>query len=51
MAQKNPFSEYQLFNLLSDPKETSPLLFPEKEKELQSKLSEHIQKSGKIPWQ
>jgi arylsulfatase A-like enzyme len=51
LVQKNPFSEYQLFNLLSDPKETSPLLFPEKEKELQSKLSEHIQKSGKIPWQ
>ena len=51
LVQKNPFSEYQLFNLLSDPKETSPLLFPEKEKELQSKLTEHIQKSGKIPWQ
>jgi arylsulfatase A-like enzyme len=51
LLQNNPFTPYQLFNISEDPKETSPLLFPEKFTELQSKLTEHIQKSGKIPWQ
>lgn len=51
LVQKNPFSPYLLFNLVTDPKETTPIQFPEKTKELQNKLTEHIQKSGKIAWQ
>jgi arylsulfatase A-like enzyme len=51
LTQKTPFSEYQLYNLLNDPKETTPVKNPEKFNLLKAKLMKHIQKSGKIPWQ
>lgn len=51
LAQQNPFSAYQLFDLLKDPNENTPLEFPEKYAELKKKLTKHIQQSGQIPWQ
>jgi len=51
LVQKNPFSPYQLFNLLEDPTENSPLNFPEKFNFLKKALAKHLQESGKIPWQ
>ena len=51
LVQKNPFTPYQLFNLLEDPTEKIPLNFPEKFNFLKKALAKHLQESGKIPWQ
>ncbi|MFT6881487.1 MAG: arylsulfatase A-like enzyme [Marinoscillum sp.] len=49
--QNSPFEPFALYNLTQDPMEQEPLVDKEKEKELLKKLTEHIQQSGKIPWQ
>jgi arylsulfatase A-like enzyme len=51
LLQRNPFSEYELFDLSMDPSETKPLQRPKMKRELQKKLTQHIQNSGGIPWQ
>jgi arylsulfatase A-like enzyme len=51
LLQNNPFSPYQLFDLLEDPKETTPINLPAKELSLFKELTKHIQTSGAIPWQ
>jgi arylsulfatase A-like enzyme len=51
LLQNNPFSPYQLFDLLEDPKETTPINLPDKESILFKALTKHIQTSGAIPWQ
>lgn len=51
LLQNNPFSPYQLFDLLEDPKETTPINLPAKELFLFKELTKHIQTSGAIPWQ
>ena len=51
LVQKNPFSPYQLFNLLQDPKETIPIENSEKSTILKKNLMKHVQKSGEISWQ
>lgn len=51
LLQNNPFSPYQLFDLLEDPQETNPINFPDKELSLFKALTKHIQTSGAIPWQ
>lgn len=52
LLQNTPFEHYQLFNIMEDPFEKKPLasdspLF----KELMYELSQHILRSGMIPWQ
>lgn len=52
LVQNSPFEEFQLFNIAVDPLETNPLNDRPKEfKELRYELSQHIRRSGKIPWQ
>jgi arylsulfatase A-like enzyme len=51
LLQNNPFSPYQLFDLLEDPKETSPINLPAEESTLFKELTKHIQTAGSIPWQ
>lgn len=51
LLQRNPFSEYELFDLTQDPFETTPINLPEIEGYLKKGLTKHIQNSGKIPWQ
>lgn len=52
LVQNSPYEEMQLFNLDTDPKEQIPLKQnSELYKELRDKLSQHIRRSGKIPWQ
>jgi arylsulfatase A-like enzyme len=51
LLQKNPFSNYELYNLRIDPLEKNPIDFPEKYKLLKTKLTKHIQETGRIPWQ
>lgn len=50
-VHKNPFSAYQLFDLLVDPSESNPIKDDKKQDELKKKLTKHIQQSGQIPWQ
>jgi len=51
LVQANPFSPYQLFDLVKNPKETVPINLPEKKQSLFKILMNHIQSSGSIPWQ
>jgi arylsulfatase A-like enzyme len=51
LLQNNPFSPYQLYDLLEDPLETKPIDLPDKEQYLFKALTKHIQTSGAIPWQ
>lgn len=51
LVQKDPFSKYKLYNLLTDSIETSAIKNPEKLQLLKANLTKHIQKSGKTPWQ
>jgi arylsulfatase A-like enzyme len=51
LLQNNPFSPYQLFDLLEDPKEITPIKLPAKELILSKELTKHIQTAGAIPWQ
>lgn len=51
LLQNNPFSPYQLFDLLKAPLETKPINFPAKELFLLKELTKHIQTAGAIPWQ
>jgi arylsulfatase A-like enzyme len=52
LIQNTPFEDFQLFNIETDPLETKPL-DPNMEqfKELKYGLSQHIRKSGAIPWE
>jgi len=51
LLQRDPYSNYELFNLSKDFGETSPIHFPEIEQSLITPLTKHIQNSGKVPWQ
>jgi len=52
LVQNTPYEELQLFNLDSDPHEAFPLeVNAESFKALKDGLSQHIRKSGAIPWQ
>jgi arylsulfatase A-like enzyme len=51
LLQNNPFLPYQLFDLLQDPHETTPINLPAKELILSKELTKHIQTAGAIPWQ
>ncbi|MCH1478608.1 MAG: sulfatase-like hydrolase/transferase [Crocinitomicaceae bacterium] len=52
LVQNTPFESMQLFNISTDPFETNPLDSNHKMfKMLRYDLSQHIRKSGKIPWQ
>jgi hypothetical protein len=51
--QNNPFSPLELYNLKSDPQETTDLATksPNEFKDLSTKLQKHIQRGGRTPWQ
>lgn len=52
LLQNTPYENLQLFNIHSDPLEKVPLnTDSEQFKNLKFELSQHIRKSGKIPWQ
>jgi arylsulfatase A-like enzyme len=52
LLQNTPFENYQLFDLESDPFEQHPLEESLQQYiDLKSELSQHIRKSGSIPWQ
>lgn len=51
LLQKDPFSEYELYNLINDPNESSPLNNLDVEQNLKKLLTKHIQTSGRISWQ
>tara|TARA_B110000114_G_scaffold106419_1_gene111841 strand:+ start:10335 stop:11669 length:1335 start_codon:yes stop_codon:yes gene_type:complete len=51
LLQRNPFSNYELFDLINDPNETSPINLPKVEMALKKALTKHIQASGKVQWQ
>jgi len=53
LLQNSPFAPQELYNLAEDPKEEHNLieLEPEKFKELNGLLMEHLQEAGKVPWQ
>jgi arylsulfatase A-like enzyme len=51
LLQRNPFSEYELFDLKFDYKESQPIENVEMKNILQKQLTKHIQKSGLTPWQ
>lgn len=52
LVQNTPYEELQLFNIESDPLEKIPLDANQAQfRELKSGLTEHIRKSGAIPWQ
>lgn len=53
LMQNNPFSPLELFNLKSDPQETTNLATkaPKVFNELATKLQKHIQRGGSVPWQ
>lgn len=52
LLQNTPFEDFQLFNIVADPLEKSPLdkNLPQF-RELKSALSQHIRISGAIPWE
>jgi arylsulfatase A-like enzyme len=52
LVQNTPFENYQLFDLENDPSEKDPL--PESHEMfeiLKTRLREHIQQAGAVPWQ
>ncbi|MGI9550396.1 MAG: sulfatase-like hydrolase/transferase [Aurantibacter sp.] len=53
LLQNSPYEEYELYNLRKDPLEQKNLIErePEKYKELNALLMEHIQIGGRTPWQ
>ncbi len=53
LLQNSPFQKQELYHLAEDPYETSNLIesHPEKYKELNALLRQHIQKAGRVPWQ
>jgi len=52
LVQNTPFEPMQLFNLETDPGEQIPLKeISEKFQNLKYRLSQHIRRAGKIPWQ
>lgn len=52
LVQNTPYEKLQLFNIHSDPMEKFPLnTDSEQFKNLKFELSQHIRRSGKIPWQ
>ena len=52
LLQNTPFEPLELFNLKNDPVEKIPMnINSEKFNELRYNLSQHIRKSGNIPWQ
>jgi arylsulfatase A-like enzyme len=51
LLQRNPFSDYELFDLTIDPNELTSKSIPLEEQPLRQVLMKHIQTSGKIPWQ
>lgn len=52
LIQNTPYEPFQLFDIVSDPFETNPLDENSEEfRMLRYELSQHIRKSGAIPWQ
>lgn len=52
LVQNTPFESLQLFDIVNDPFEKTPLQDNADElRELKIKLSQHIRKSGAVPWQ
>jgi len=53
LLQNSPYEAYELYNLEEDPLEENNLMEaqPEKYKELNKLLMQHIQKGGQVPWQ
>ena len=53
LLQNSPFEAQELYYLPDDPKETNDLLEnePDKYKELNQILMQHLQVAGKVPWQ
>lgn len=51
LLQRNPFSDYELFDLSKDPNETTPIHLPLIALPLFQALTKHIQNSGKVSWQ
>lgn len=53
LLRPNPFSPYELYNLNTDPRETTNLVDTERKKadELVKLLMEHIRRGGSVPWQ
>jgi arylsulfatase A-like enzyme len=51
LLQRNPFSGDELFDLINDPNETSPINLPKIKMALKKALTKHIQTSGKVQWQ
>jgi len=50
LLQANPFTPYELFDVLNDPQEATPIHDIDKEQSLLKELTKHIQTSGSIPW-
>lgn len=52
LVQNTPYEKLQLFNLVSDPLEKSPLDENSKQfRDLKFNLSQHIRRAGRVPWQ
>ncbi len=53
LLQNSPYEPYELYNLKNDPMEKQDLLSiePEKYRELNTVLMQHIQMGGRTPWQ
>ncbi|MEM9588879.1 MAG: sulfatase-like hydrolase/transferase [Planctomycetota bacterium] len=53
LMQNNPFEPLELYDLDTDPKETTDVIgqFPKVAAELKRALSAQIQKGGQVPWQ
>jgi arylsulfatase A-like enzyme len=53
LLQNSPFAPPELYNLTEDPYEENNLIEfePEKYRELNAMLMQHIQEAGKVPWQ
>lgn len=51
LLQNSPFEPFKLYSIKTDSLEQKPIEDEGRKKELLKKLTEHIQKSGKTPWQ
>jgi len=54
LLRNTPFEPYQMFNMANDPAEEQPIpqaKAPKKFNDLFNKLTTHINKAGKVPWQ